>query len=73
MDRIASKLLEWKGIYDALDAAQTELVIALRGGVADEQVDALRRNVERLRTRSDAALKELDDRIASFRLSRMRD
>lgn len=73
MDRVASKLLEWKGIYDALDAAQSELVIALRARAPDEQVYALRRNVEQLRARSDAALKELDERIATFRLSGTRN
>jgi hypothetical protein len=73
MDRVASKLLEWKGIYDALDAAQTELVSALRRGAADNDVEALRRKVARLRAQSDAALKELDERIAAFRRSNPQD
>jgi hypothetical protein len=70
MDRVASKLLEWKGIYDSLDEAQTAVVIAIREGAADPEIDALRLEVTKLRARSDAALKELDERVAAFRLSR---
>jgi hypothetical protein len=70
MDRIASKLLEWKAIYDALDAAQTAVVIAIRAGAGDMEIDALRLDVERLRVRSEAALKELDKRVAAFRAPR---
>jgi hypothetical protein len=70
MDRIAAKPLEWKGIYDSLDVAQTSLGTALRDGAGDLQVDALRHQVERLRARSDFALKEMDERVAAFRLSR---
>jgi hypothetical protein len=65
MDRVASKLLEWKGIYNALDAAQTALVAALRTGAADDEVERLRRKIGRLRAQSDAALKALDERIAT--------
>jgi hypothetical protein len=70
MDRLASKLLEWKGIYDALDVAQTALVTALRDGAGELEINALRLKVTKLRARSDAALKELDERVAAFRLSR---
>jgi hypothetical protein len=70
MDQVASKLLEWKGIWDALDVAETELVISLRNGATDRDIDALRLDITRLRARSDFALKELDERVAAFRLSR---
>jgi hypothetical protein len=70
MHRLASKLLEWKGIYDSLDVAQTALVAAIRDAAADPEIDALRLKVTKLRASSDAALKELDERVAAFRLSR---
>jgi hypothetical protein len=70
MERVASKLVQWKAIYDALEAAQMALLVALRSDANDEDVDALRLDVDRLHVRSEAALKELDEQVARFRRSR---
>jgi hypothetical protein len=51
MDRVASKLLEWKGIYEAVNAAETAVVIAARDEASDKDIEALRLDVERLRGR----------------------
>jgi hypothetical protein len=70
MERVAPKLVQWKAIYDALEAAQTALMVALRSDANNEDVDALRLVVDRLHAQSEDALKELDEHVARFRRSR---
>jgi hypothetical protein len=41
MDRVASKLLEWTGTYEAVNAAEPAVVIAIRDGASDIEFETL--------------------------------
>jgi hypothetical protein len=67
MERVTSKLIEWKAVYDDLASAQNALLLALRSRARDEEIEALRRKIDGLHAQSEAALKALDQQVAEFR------
>lgn len=70
MERVTSKLIQWKAVYDDLASAQNALIVALRSHAHDRDIDALRLDVDRLHAQSEAALQALDEQVAEFRRSR---
>jgi Flp pilus assembly protein TadD len=68
--RAASKLTEWKVVYDALEAARAALKHAIATSAPNDEIAELRARAQRLRRRSDAALDELNAELAAMRSCR---
>jgi hypothetical protein len=70
MRNAASKLTEWKVVYDALEATGASLRHAIDTGAPNHEIAELRARAQRLRRRSEAALDDLNAQLASLQASR---
>lgn len=67
MDRAATKLIEWKSSYDALQSALAALKHAVESGASEDEVRSIRERIERLRSETERVLDAVNEELAARR------